>query len=121
MDVIDKFLNTYNYKFKRGYLDINDKEDLSLLEKILSKYNNLLLENQELVDLINANDTFAEYGTATKEGTGKTFTIRFSDIKTTGKSWYYYRLACIYKLIEVYGESLCFHNYLKREIKRFHF
>ena len=35
MNVIDKFLDTYNYKFKAGVFNPNDKDDLLLLEKII--------------------------------------------------------------------------------------
>ena len=35
MNVIDKFLDTYNYNFKAGVFNPNDKDDLLLLEKII--------------------------------------------------------------------------------------
>ena len=105
MDVIDKFLNTYNYKFKRGYLDINDKDDLLLLERILKKYNSLISENQELVDLINNNEAFAEYGTASKEGTGKSFTIRFEDIKQSGAKSKAQRLQIFKELMNILKDN----------------
>tara|TARA_R110002020_G_scaffold405572_1_gene615584 strand:+ start:48 stop:1595 length:1548 start_codon:yes stop_codon:yes gene_type:complete len=39
MDVINKFLETYNYKFKAGVFNPNDKDDLLLLERILGSLN----------------------------------------------------------------------------------
>ena len=37
MNVINKFLDTYNYKFKAGVFNPKDKDDLLLLENILDK------------------------------------------------------------------------------------
>lgn len=39
MDVLDKFLNNVSYKFPKGYPDMNDEQDISLMENILSKLN----------------------------------------------------------------------------------
>ena len=39
MDVINKFLETYNYKFKAGVFNPNDNDDLLLLERILESLN----------------------------------------------------------------------------------
>lgn len=36
MDVFNKFLECFSYKFPKGYPDINDKQDVLLLESILS-------------------------------------------------------------------------------------
>lgn len=35
MDIFDKFLKRYSYKFPKGYPDINDEQDVLLLESIL--------------------------------------------------------------------------------------
>ena len=35
MDILDKFLNQYSYKFPKGYPDLKDKQDILLLESIL--------------------------------------------------------------------------------------
>lgn len=35
MSIFDKFLNSINYKFQKGYPDINDNQDILLLESIL--------------------------------------------------------------------------------------
>jgi hypothetical protein len=35
MDVLDKFFIQYAYKFPKGYPDMNDEQDISLLESIL--------------------------------------------------------------------------------------
>ena len=37
MDVLDKFLHSIAYKFKKGYPDINNIQDIILLEGILEK------------------------------------------------------------------------------------
>ena len=37
MNVIDEFLKKFNYKFEKGYIDINDEKDILLLESILDK------------------------------------------------------------------------------------
>ena len=37
MDVLDKFLNLYSYKFDKGYPDMNNEQDILLLESILKK------------------------------------------------------------------------------------
>jgi hypothetical protein len=39
MDVLDKFLRSVSYKFPKGYPDMNDEQDISLMENILSKLN----------------------------------------------------------------------------------
>ena len=39
MDVLDKFLNSISYKFPKGYPDMNNEQDVSLMENILSKLN----------------------------------------------------------------------------------
>jgi hypothetical protein len=44
MDPIDKFLKLYSYKFNKGYPDMNDEQDILLLESILKKDFNILLE-----------------------------------------------------------------------------
>jgi hypothetical protein len=36
-DIIDLFLKRYSYKFPKGYVDINDKQDLVILESIFKK------------------------------------------------------------------------------------
>ncbi len=37
MDVLDKFLKQYSYKFDKGYPDLKDKQDILLLESILNE------------------------------------------------------------------------------------
>ena len=37
MDVIEKFLHNIAYKFPKGYMDINDTQDVILLENELNK------------------------------------------------------------------------------------
>ena len=38
MDVFDKILKEHSWKFKKGYPDIKDIEDKTLLEKIVNEY-----------------------------------------------------------------------------------
>lgn len=61
----------------------------------------VLLENKELIDLINNTDTFAEYGTAVKDGGEKTYIIRFSDIAKTGKTSKSQRIQIFKELIDI--------------------
>jgi hypothetical protein len=50
MDIIEKFLRKVSYKFPKGYPDINDEQDISLIENLLSnlgvdfKFDNLIFE-----------------------------------------------------------------------------
>jgi len=44
MDILDKFLKLYSYKFDKGYPDMNDEQDILLLESILKKEFNIILE-----------------------------------------------------------------------------
>ena len=37
MDVFEKFLNNYSYKFDKGYPDMNNDQDVLLLESILEE------------------------------------------------------------------------------------
>ncbi len=71
MDVLDKFLNHISYKFPKGYPDMNDANDISLLENILDEMginlNELVVsphwserkaERGKIIDIINYNDSF---------------------------------------------------------------
>ena len=33
MDILEKFLNHYSYKFEKGYPDLNNENDVILMEK----------------------------------------------------------------------------------------
>ena len=46
MDVLDKFFKKFSYKFDKGYPDLNNKQDILLLESLLSK---VIDENFELI------------------------------------------------------------------------
>ena len=46
MDPIDKFLKLYSYKFNKGYPDMNDEQDILLLENILKKEFNIILNEK---------------------------------------------------------------------------
>ena len=47
MDVITKFLNSISYRFPKGYPDMKDEQDVSLLENIIKEY---IGEDLELID-----------------------------------------------------------------------
>ena len=48
MDVFDKILKEHSWKFPKGYPDMDDKEDVTLLENIINGY---LTEAEEEVEL----------------------------------------------------------------------
>ena len=47
MDILDKFLNSISYRFPKGYPDMKDEQDVSLLENIIKEY---IGEDLELID-----------------------------------------------------------------------
>ena len=47
MDVLDKFLKQYSYKFDKGYPDVNNPKDKSLLEQLLKQ----LVSEDEIDDI----------------------------------------------------------------------
>ena len=82
MNVFEKFLNKVAYKFPKGYPDMNNAQDISLLESLLSEMGfDIILENQDLVSIIKSNIT--DYGDL--EATGKdTIKLTYSDIPNRG-------------------------------------
>ena len=82
MNAFDKFLNKVAYKFPKGYPDMNNEQDISLLESLLSEMGfNIVLENQDLVSIIKSNIT--DYGDL--EATGRdTIKLTYSDIPNRG-------------------------------------
>jgi len=48
MDVLDKFFQKYAYKFDKGYPDMNNEQDVTLLNELL---NNLLENEEEEIDI----------------------------------------------------------------------
>jgi len=48
MDMLDKFLKKYSYKFDKGYPDMNNEQDILLLESILNNLNILVQLNEEV-------------------------------------------------------------------------
>ena len=53
MNTVDLFLKRYSYKFPKGYVDINDKQDLVILESIFKKLDidvNLNEQSEEEVE-----------------------------------------------------------------------
>jgi hypothetical protein len=54
MNTVDLFLKRYSYKFPKGYMDVNDKQDLIILESIFKKLGidvNLNEQSEEKIDL----------------------------------------------------------------------
>jgi hypothetical protein len=45
MEVLDKFLKLYSYKFDKGYPDMNNEQDILFLENILKEEFNIVLES----------------------------------------------------------------------------
>tara|TARA_Y100001978_G_scaffold165540_1_gene152984 strand:- start:172 stop:1689 length:1518 start_codon:yes stop_codon:yes gene_type:complete len=80
MEVLDKFLKLYSYKFNKGYPDINDEQDILLLENILKKEFGIILENKELEDFFNKTNLFSDYGELKINPKG----IKFSEIPPKG-------------------------------------
>jgi hypothetical protein len=48
MDILEKFLNHYSYKFKKGYPDLNNENDVILIEQLLSNLTGNLIELDEV-------------------------------------------------------------------------
>mgnify|MGYP003335063263 CR=1 FL=1 len=47
MDILDKFLKKYSYKFPKGYPDLNDEQDINLLAELLDNMGINLEKNLE--------------------------------------------------------------------------
>jgi hypothetical protein len=50
MNIFEKFLNNISYKFPKGYPDMNNEQDISLLESLVSE---ILGENINLIEMAN--------------------------------------------------------------------
>lgn len=48
MDILEKFLNHYSYKFEKGYPDLNNENDVILIEQLLSNLTGNLIELDEV-------------------------------------------------------------------------
>ena len=82
-DPITRYLNSTAYKFSKGYPDMNNKQDVLLLEILLSEVigKEIILENQDLISLINKN--IKDYGDLTPTGRD-TIKLTYSDIPNRG-------------------------------------
>ena len=83
MDALERFLNRNAYKFPKGYPDLNDKQDVLLLESLLTNIleEEVILENQDLISLIKSN--IKDYGDLEASGRD-TIKLIFSDIPNRG-------------------------------------
>ena len=82
MDILEKYLRNISYKFPKGYPDMKDKQDVSLLESELKKLGiNIILENQDLIKLLRTN--IKDYGDIDVSGKD-TLKVIFSDIPNRG-------------------------------------
>jgi hypothetical protein len=83
MDIFDKFFKKFSYKFDKGYPDMNNKQDILLLESIVSEIvgKDIILENQDLISLIKTN--IKDYGDLETSGRN-TIKLTFSDIPNRG-------------------------------------
>jgi hypothetical protein len=50
MNIFEKFLNNISYKFPKGYPDMNNEQDISLLESLVSE---ILGKNINLIEMAN--------------------------------------------------------------------
>ena len=60
MDIFDKFLHSVSYKFPKGYPDMDNPKDVSLLESLISEILNKDTELAETIVLTEANGSFDE-------------------------------------------------------------
>jgi hypothetical protein len=60
MDIFDKFLHSVSYKFPKGYPDMDNPKDVSLLESLISEILNKDTELTETIVLTEANGSFDE-------------------------------------------------------------
>ena len=83
MNVFDKFLNRVAYKFPKGHPDMNNAQDVSLLESLVSEIlgQEIILENQDLIAIIKSN--IKDYGDLEASGRD-TLKLTFSDIPNRG-------------------------------------
>lgn len=58
MDILDKFLHSISYKFPKGYPDMDNPKDVSLLESLISEVLNKDTELAEAIVLTEANESF---------------------------------------------------------------
>ena len=58
MDALDKFLHSVSYKFPKGYPDMDNPKDVSLLESLISEVLNKDIELAETIVLTEANESF---------------------------------------------------------------
>jgi hypothetical protein len=82
MDVLDKFLKLYSYKFDKGYPDMNNEQDILLLESILKEKFDIILENVELENFLINSGLFKNYGDLEIKGNS----IKFTDIPPRGSN-----------------------------------
>ena len=58
MDALDKFLHSVSYKFPKGYPDMDNPKDVSLLESLISEVLNKDTELAETIVLTETNESF---------------------------------------------------------------
>lgn len=82
MSIFDKFFTKFSYKFEKGYPNMDNPTDVTLLESLINDLGiNFLFENSELISLIDKN--IKDYGSL--ETSGKdTIKLVFSDIPNRG-------------------------------------
>ena len=63
MDILEKYLNSISYKFPKGYPDMKDEQDKTMLFKMINELleeNSLLTEGSELYDKVIVNDLYGQ-------------------------------------------------------------
>jgi len=83
MDVLEKFLYSIAYKFPKGYPDINNKQDILLLEHLIS---NILNENIKLNEVKNPYENLSDTAKETAEELMKNFDLTKDNIKSSTKN-----------------------------------
>lgn len=83
MDILDKFFKKYSYKFPKGYPDINNKQDILLLEHLIS---NILNENIKLNEVKNPYENLSDTAKETAEELMKNFDLTKDNIKSSAKN-----------------------------------
>ena len=96
MDILEKYLNSISYKFPKGYPDMKDEQDKTMLFKMINELleeNSLLTEGSELYDKVILNaldvDTIPTSKSKYKFGGTSTFNIQVQsdDLEIWKKLW----------------------------------
>jgi len=82
MDLISKFLNKISYKFSKGYPDMNNEQDISLLENLISE---VLGEDIKLDEAKKPYENLSNTAKETAEDIMKALNLTKDNIKSSSK------------------------------------